>query len=126
MSVDIFLHFGSCCWASLSSVVVSGLRAHGWLIVGVGGGMVGGRLLRQEFGSRCITGDFVGSLLSLIAVFCMTVAKWMSSGGIAASNSSVCMGEVWKAAHMSLSALFCVATNGLIWDLVPAFQTGVA
>jgi hypothetical protein len=42
MSVDIFSHFGSCCWANLSSVVVLGWRAREWLFVGIEGGMVVG------------------------------------------------------------------------------------
>ena len=50
MSVDIFLHFGWCCWASFSRVVVLGLCACGLLFVGVGGGIVVGRLLCQVFG----------------------------------------------------------------------------
>jgi hypothetical protein len=35
-----------------------------------------------------VIGDRRGILLSLIAVFCLTVARWMSSGGIAPLISS--------------------------------------
>jgi hypothetical protein len=43
----------------------------------------------------------------------------MSNGGIAASTSSAYIGEVRKAAHMSLSVLFCILIRGLICVFVP-------
>jgi hypothetical protein len=63
-------------------------------------------------------------LLSLIAAFNLTVSRWMSSGGIAASISSAYIGDVQNAAHMSLSALFCILMRGLICVLVPVAHVG--
>jgi hypothetical protein len=48
----------------------------------------------------------------------------MSNGGIAASISSAYIGDVWNAAHMSLSALFCTLMRGLICVFVPAAHVG--
>jgi hypothetical protein len=98
-----------------------------WLFfVGIRGGIDGGLNLRHLLGSLWMIGDKIGILLSLIAVFCLTVARWMSSGGIAASISSAYIGEVQNAAQMSLSALFCILMRGLICDLVPAAHVGAA
>jgi hypothetical protein len=53
-------------------------------------------------------GDSVEILLSLIAVFCLIVSRWMSSGGMAISIFKAYMGEVLNAALISLGALFLV------------------
>jgi hypothetical protein len=92
--------------ASLSSDVVLGAFILGLSFVGIGGGMVGGLLLRHLLGSLWITGERSGILLSLIAAFRLTVSRWISRGGIAASISNAYIRDVRKAAHMSLSALF--------------------
>jgi hypothetical protein len=82
--------------------------------------------LRHLLGSLCVIGERIGLLLSLIAALHLTVSRWMSSGGIAASISSACIGEVRNAAHMSLSTVFCILMRGLICDFVLAAQAGVA
>jgi hypothetical protein len=73
-----------------------------------------------------VIGERIGILLSLIAALHLMVSMWMSSGGIAALISSACIGEVRNAAHMSLSAWFCILMRGLICDFVPAAQAGAA
>jgi hypothetical protein len=61
-----------------------------------------------------VIGERSEILLSMIATLCLSVSRWMSSGGIAASISSACIGEVLNAAHMSLRTLFCILMRGLI------------
>jgi hypothetical protein len=82
--------------------------------------------LRHLLGSLWITGDRSGILLSLIAAFRLTVSRWMSRGGIAASISNAYIGDVRNAAHMSLNTLFCILMRGLICVLVPAAHVGAA
>jgi hypothetical protein len=74
--------------------------------------------LRHLLGSLWIIGDRSGFFLSLIATFHLTVSRWMSRGGIAASISNAYIGDVQNAAHMSLNALFCILMRGLICVLV--------
>jgi hypothetical protein len=69
-------------------------------------------------------GDSDGILLSLIAVFCLIISRWMSSGGMAVSISKAYMGKVWNATLISLSALFCIVISDLICDVLPDVQTG--
>jgi hypothetical protein len=89
MSVIIFSHLGSCHLASLSRDIVFGLYAFELVVVGIGGFEVGCLLWHHLFGRCCRIGERVEILLSLIAVFCFTISRWMSSGGIAILISSV-------------------------------------
>jgi hypothetical protein len=88
----------------------------------------GGLFLCQSFGNcNCwIIGKSGESLFSLIAVFCLTVFKWISSGGIAVSISRAYIGDVQNTALMSVSTLFCITMSSLICDAMPEVQTGAA
>jgi hypothetical protein len=126
MFVIICSHLGFCCSASFSRGVIFGLCALEFLFVGIGGGMVCGLFLHHSFGRHWIIDDSVQILLSLIAAFCLIASRWMSSGGTAVSIPNAYIGEVWKAAFISLSALFCIVISVLICDIFPNVQTRVA
>jgi hypothetical protein len=64
--------------------------------------LVGGLFLHHLFSSCWIISDSVEILFNLIAVFCLTVSRWMSSEGIAILISRVNMGDVRNTALISL------------------------
>src|SRR5882762_9363207 len=93
---------------------------------GLGGGVIGGAPFLHVSGRRWMTGDERWSRCRRRAARWRVSCRCMGSGGIAASISSMWMGEVRKAPHMRLRAVFWTLIRDLIIDVEPVYHAGEA
>ena len=94
----------------LKRLVAELLLSLGWR----GGGADGFSLFLHIWGSCCMTGLVMLSLLNLIAHHFLCRLAWCFIGGIEASISRASIGVVWNAAQINLSARHCTLSRGLI------------
>ena len=94
----------------LEKLIAEFLLSLGWR----GGGADGFSLFLHIWGSCCMTGLVMLSLLNLIAHRFLCRLTWCFIDGIEASISRASIGVVWNAAQINLSTHHCIFSRGLI------------